>query len=97
MFLPTLPEAFIKNPNFEGLIVREGFSPGELPGDLHSLFYEYEVSINHAHTSVKVIAGAVDRVTFVVCCSQGTGAGWPWMDVVAIASSQAKRIEESIC
>jgi hypothetical protein len=90
--LPDLVNGFVKSPSFRGTVIHESPFDTDLPGVPHSLFYEYQVEIVSGSTSVKIAAGAIGPIVFVICCSEEGGPGWLWADVTSIASSQADKL-----
>jgi hypothetical protein len=57
--------------------------------------YEVVAKGRSGWTFQRVIGGTVDRNIFIVHATERTGEGWPWEEVVQVATAQSQKLKES--
>jgi hypothetical protein len=66
-----------------------------LVGVSHAWVYEKSTTDAAGTSLSRYVAGTIDCVLFLTCCS-GREAFWPWPDVVDVAERQAERVRDAL-
>ena len=94
----TLNKGLVLNPRARGIVVTERVVEHIAVETVdHPWLYEQLTEGANGSSSIKYVAGTVDAAIHVVTAgSESRDGGWPWEDVVQVASAQSQKLKRLI-
>jgi hypothetical protein len=94
--VPILLSIAEKNPSFVGRVVEERKNDELTIANVNHLYAVERITVENRGGAggTKYVVGSIDRIIFVVACSQ-YGDGWEWSEVASVAELQARKIFEA--
>jgi hypothetical protein len=95
LMVPELHRGFVPNPAKVKVLHEEKVASQDVPEVAEPWFYEQRTIGRMGPGTGRFIGGNIVDVVFLVAAS-GRGEGWPWADVIAIASAQAVKLKRAL-